>query len=114
MAPYSPGKFLEKEGTMAREKKLIDNKSVDELTAGNRIYDTKQVGFYVDAGKKFVRFGVMYDFPHALRKLRDLPKTCEIGIGRYPEWSPKDARDKAAKLVGQIKEGIHPGRDTLA
>ena len=84
---------------------LITKASVDALAVGDRIYSTEQAGFYVERGKKLVRFGLMATRP---RKRGKGGGSIEMKIGRFPQWQPRAALLKAKEYALMIQRGEDP------
>ncbi len=76
---------------------------VKALAPHHRVYDPDVKGFFVEAGLRFKRYGVIGDAPGG--------KTLGHAIGRAPphgDWSASKARSRAVLDLALIKQGIDP------
>src|SRR5688572_24044066 len=80
----------------------LTKRVVEGLKPGQLVRDTAERGFFAEAGKTGVSFKIQRDVWQGGRRVR----TVRMTIGRFPQLSVDEARNRARDLLVQLEKGI--------
>ncbi len=87
---------------------VISDKIIRELAAGERVFDSRERGFYAKCLKQGVSFRATADLPKRARSLGQ--RTIEVTLGHWPAMSVAKARVAAKLHIATVKGGVDPRR----